>query len=159
MNRGNFSVCESQVSEQEGTDLLYGFLKTAMDSTQLENNQEQKGLNPDPYADPATRKEREDTDNALWGQESAGTGNSGTEQVHSNAVWDGFRNGRERFLKCNFDAFEPSQAQSQELLGNNLEHFKSGDHESHTAFNRDHSDRKPEIPETVLEKTKRLLDA
>jgi len=151
------SVCESQITTEESADRLYAFLKTGADTTQPEVNASAvTGLNPDPYAAPPLRKDLEGTDSALWGQEPESDGKA-TAQVHSNAVWDGFRAGRERFLERNFDSFKPSQEQTQALLSGQLEHFKSGDHESSTPFTRDHSKRRPVEVETVFDKTKRLL--
>lgn len=155
----NMSICAVQTSEKEGVDRLYAFLKTGADSTSLETNDDSvEGLNPDDYPNPPERAERDGTSEAMWGQhDSEKEDRSGTAQHHSNAVWDGFRQGRERFLERNFDSFGPSSKQTVEHLSEALDHFKSGDHESSKPFTNSHSKRLPEVVSTVLDKTKNLL--
>jgi len=159
MTARNMSICTTQLSADEGADQLYAFLKTAA-STQLENNEHVPGMQPDAYPDPPAREERYETADALWGQEPQEEAtHSRTGQMHSNAVWDGFRAGRERFLERNFGGFDPSRAQALSELSNGFEHFRAGDHESSKPFTNEHSRRNPGPVETVFEKTKRVLGA
>lgn len=158
MNTRSMSTCQTQISAEESADVLYNFLKTAGDGTTLETNRMVPGLAPDTYGNPPARKEREETADALWGQEDLGDDDrSGTAVHHSNSVWDGFRAGRERFLERNFDSFDASKAQALAELSAGFDHFKSGDHESSKPFTNEHSKRVPVVVESVLDKTKRVL--
>lgn len=159
MTLRNMSSCAIQMSAEEGADQLYAFMKSAEDN-QLENNRQVPGMQPDAYPSPPAREEREETADALWGQEPQEEAkHSRTGQMHSNAAWDGFRAGRERFLERNFSGFAPSRTQALSELSGSLEHFRSGDHESSKPFTNEHSNRNPEIVETVFERTKRVLGA
>lgn len=137
--------------------MLYAFLKSAEDTT-LEQGKQVPGMQPDAYPRPPTREVNESTADALWGQEPQEEAeHSRTGQMHSNAAWDGFRAGRERFLERNFSGFDPSRAQAVSELSANLKHFRSGDHESSKPFTNEHSSRNPGPVETLFDRTKRLL--
>lgn len=157
MNTRNMSICAPQISSEEGADRLFAFLKTAGD-TQLEVNEPKSGLNPDTYPNPPSRKERSESADALWGQETDdGAARNHTGQFHSNAAWDGFRQGRERFLERTFDGFEPSRDQAVKELSGHLDHFSSGNHESSKPFTNEHSKLRPRVAESVFDQTKRKL--
>lgn len=143
---------------QEDADRFYELMKSAAPSEEPGDDEKSTvGVNPDPYPDPPDRNEG--NVDALWGEPDIKDADpAGTAQHHTNAAWDGFKKSRERFLERNFDSFEPSAENAQELLSQNLDHFKSGDHESGKPFTNEHSKRNPEVVETVLDKTKRLLN-
>lgn len=155
------SDCSSQLSAEESADILYNFLKTseAKPPEHLENNRMIEGTQPDAYPPPVLRGQHEGTADAYWGQEPAeeDTG-SHTGNQHSNAMWDGFKAGREKFLERNFDGFKNNQDQAQNEMGELLQHFNEGEHESGTPFLRDHSKRNPAVVQTVFDRTKKLLD-
>ena len=117
------------------------------------------GMQADAYPNPATRKDKDGTSDALWGQEPAEESSaSQTAAQYSNAVWDGFHQGREELLRRSFDGFEPGREQAVAQMGELLEHAKDGDHESRSPFLRNHSKRNPAVVDTVFDKTKKLLD-
>jgi hypothetical protein len=113
------------------------------------------GVAPNPYPNPPDR--HEGTVQAPWGEEEGDNGGSGTAQHHSNAAWEGFKRGREEFLKRHFDSFGSSADATNKTLEQNFDHFKSRDHESSKPFTNDHSNRKPEVVSTLLQKTHNLL--
>ena len=159
MSLRNGNSCAPQISDEERIDAMYNFLKEGAPNETLENNRMIEGAQPDAYPAPPTRALSAGTSEALWGQEPHEEGaDSQTGNQHSNALWEGFRAGREKFLANNFDGFGPSQGQAVDEMGQLLDHFKDGDHESGTPFLRDHSKRNPAVVATVFDKTKDLLD-
>jgi hypothetical protein len=153
----NFSVCQPLSEPQEDADRFYELMKSAAPETPGDDEESTVGVNPDPYPDPPDRDKG--NDEAPWGEKDLPPGDrSGTAQHHTNAAWRGFKQSREKFLNRNFDAYTGSAKNSQDVLSQALDHFKSGDHESSKPFNNDHSKRNPEVVETVLDKTVRLLE-
>lgn len=151
-----FSICQAMTDPQEDADRFYELLKEAADESPGDDEDKSTvGVNPDPYADPATGAKG--NVDARWGEEDGGTKGANTAQHHSNAAWDGFRASREKFLQKNFDSFGTSAENAQAVLGQNLEHFKSGDHESSKPFTNEHSKHNPEVVGTVLDKVKNIL--
>jgi hypothetical protein len=155
----NDSTCAPNITAQESVDALYLFLKEGENNSHLENNRMIEGTQPDAYPDPLTRAQGAGTSEAMWGQEPHEEGaESHTAVQHTNAVWDGFKAGREKFLARNFDGFEPSKTQAKEEVGELFAHGKSGEYESRSPFLRDDSKRNPAVVATVFDKTKRLLE-
>jgi len=152
----SFSIDQPLTDPREDADRFYELLKSAAPDKGASDGTGQgvAGVNPSPYPDPPDREAG--TVEALWGEEPSKKSNNA--QFHSNAVWDAFRRGREEFLKRDFANYEPSAAAAVRELSQNFDHFKSGDHESSKPFTNDHSKLRPEVVETVLDKTKRLLN-
>ena len=153
----SYSICQPMTDPQEDADRFFELMKTADDKhVPGDDDRSTVGVNPNQYPDPPDRDSGVAT--APWGESDGVNGEAQTAQHHSNAAWDGFRKSREAFLKRHFDAFGPSAENSSAVLSQHLDHFKSGDHESGGPLNRGHSKRNPEVVETVLEKTRRLLE-
>jgi hypothetical protein len=155
------SDCTSQISAEESANHLFNFLKTGAERSaeHLENNKQIEGLQPAAYTDPPARKERDGTSDDYWGQEpNEEKRDSQTAAQHSNAVWDGFKAGREKFLANNFNSFSDNQDQTEKQTGALLDHARTGDFESSSPYLRDKSTRNPAVVATVFDKTKKLLD-
>lgn len=151
----NFSITQPLTDPQEDADRFYELMKTAAPSDPPGDlDRSTVGVNPNTYPDPPDRGKN--TIDAPWGEEP--DKEESDAQLHSNAAWDGFKRGREEFLARDFDNFKPSADATVQELSQRFDHFKSGDHESSKPFTNDHSKRTPEVVETVLDKTKRLLD-
>lgn len=152
-----FSIDQPLTEVSEDADRFYELLKSAAPtSSPGDDGESTVGVNPDAYEDPPDR-ESGNVD-ALWGESDLPPGDrSGTAQHHTNAVWDEFKKSREKFLARNFNSYEPSAKNSRDVLKQNFDHFASGDHESSKPFTNEHSKRNPEVVDTVLTKTRRLL--
>ena len=151
----NWNECRSQITDEEATAQLENFLKTGMDATQLSTNEQVQGLNPDAYGAPL--RSEEESDSQLWGTAPSGAASSGTQQRHSNAVWDGFRAGREKFLTKVLGSFDASRENAHDSMKERFEHVSNGDYEAHSPLLNESSRRLPAVPESVLDRTKRLL--
>lgn len=152
------SLCQSQISQEEATDRLLEFMKSASDDSPGDTDRSTVGINPEPYKNPPLREAKSGTSEANWGQhDGEEDAPSGTAQHHSNTAWKSFREGRERFLERVFNSFDASRKQSISQLGEEFDHFQNGDHESNGPFLGEHSKRMPREVETVFEKTKRLI--
>lgn len=153
-----YSICQPLSEPQEDADRFYELMKSAAsEKTPGDDEESTVGVNPDPYPDPKDRGQG--NADAPWGESDLPPSDpSGTAQHHTNAAWTGFKKSREKFLQRHFTRFEASAENTNDILGQQLDHFKSGDHESSKPFSNDHSKRNPEVVETVLDKTKRLLD-
>ena len=130
-------------------------MKSASDDSPGDTEESTVGVAPDAYPDPPDR--HEGTIQAPWGESDGDNGKDHTAQHHSNAVWDGFKQGREEFLKRHFDSFASSADATNKTLSEVSSHFKSGDHESSKPFSNDHSKHNPEVVSTLLQKTHSLL--
>lgn len=154
----SFSDCLPQRSAQEDADRLHELLKSAApEDSPGDEDESTVGVNPDQYPDPSDRPQA--NAHASWGEETSPHADSGksTEVHHSNAVLDGYKAGKETFLKRHFNSFSKSSKTDQALVGQHLDHAKSGDYEGSKPFQEAGSKRQPEHVETVLDKTKRIL--
>lgn len=135
-------------------------LKMGQDDGPGDTDESVEGFQADAYPTPSDDGQKEDgTTNASWGQSDIKPNDpAGTAVHHSNAVWDEFARGREKFLQRHFDAYGTSQDTNQAVLGQNLQHAKSGDYEASSAMVQEGSDRKPAVAETLVDKTKKVLD-
>lgn len=153
----SYSVCQPLSEPQEDADRFYELMKSAAPDDKNapgDTDRTTVGVNPDPYPDPVDRGEG--TTDALWGDKD--DGGRGTSEHFTNAAWRGFKQSREKFLEKNLDSFESSAEGARKTLAQNLDHFQSGDFEARKPFLKEHSDRQPEVVDTVLDKTVRLLD-
>jgi hypothetical protein len=134
--------------------------KIGQDDSPGDTGESTVGVQPDAYPDPSDEGQTgEGTVDASWGQTDIKPGDPAqTAQHHSNAVLDEFRRGREEFLQRHFDAYGSSSKTNQKVMAQALSHG-SGDHESSTAMMDAGSKRSPAAVETVVDKTKRVLDA
>jgi hypothetical protein len=153
----NFSICQPLSEPQDDADRFYELMKSAApEKTPGDDEESTVGVNPDQYPDPKDR-ERNNID-APWGESDVKSSDpAGTAQHHSNAVWDGFKQSREKFLKRHFDSYDSSSDNAQDVLRQNFDHASKGDFEASKPMTGEASKRQPEVAETVLDKTKRLL--
>ena len=103
------------------------------------------------YAEPD--KEESGTVNARWGQESAADKDDSQSQF-SNGVYDEFIRGREDFLGRHFAEFGSASSDAKKTVGEN---FQEKSYEA----SKPTLQKGVDVPkaETVLEKSKNLLDA
>lgn len=109
------------------------------------------GVSPDQSADPEGRE----TDNidAPWGE--PGPENP---QQYSNGMLNEFTRGREQFLERNFAGMRPSQQADQKLLEQNFAHAKGGDFDASSSMSSMGSKTQPSVADTLLDKTKKVLE-
>ncbi len=123
------------------------------------------GVQPDAHPDPSEEGQKEEgTINARWGQEDHKPEEAKHGPQHySNAVLDEFVRGRENFLQRHFDTYGTSGDTNRKVLGQQLEHARTGDYDSSSAMYSEQSssgssEKRPAAVDTVLDKTKRALN-
>ncbi len=134
--------------------------KMGQDDSPGDTEESTVGVQPDAYPDPSDEGQTGDgTTDASWGQKDIKPSDPAqTAQHHSNAVLDEFRRGREEFLQRHFDAYGTSSKANQQVVGQALAHASSGDYEAGTAQISAASKRNPAAVETVVDKTRRVLE-
>jgi hypothetical protein len=145
---------------REEDDRFYKLMeKIGQEDSPADTGESTTESQPDPYPNPPSEGQAEEgTTDARWGQEDGSQKDpSQSAQHHSNAVLDEFRRGREEFLQRHFNAYPASSKTNQKVVSQALSHG-SGDYGASTAMLDAGSKRSPAAVETVVDKTKRVLD-
>lgn len=133
--------------------------KIGQDDSPGDTEESTVGVQPDAYPDPSDQGQTgEGTIDASRGEKDIKPNDSAqTAQHHSNAVLDEFTRGRQKFLERHFDSYGSSTSANQKVMAQTLSHG-SGDYEASTAQIDSGSKRRPAAVETLVDKTKRVLD-